>query len=90
MSVEIQIGEIRGEQKAQGEKLDRVLDGMERIIPVLATHAEKHRDFEENWQPKIEEHEKKVNWVIGAFKVVSALFTSIGVIAGIVMAWFHG
>lgn len=77
--IEERLGELTASVRAQNESLERVVD----LIPVVATHEQRHDDFDENWKPLIKDHEKRINWVVGAFKVLGAIGTSLGVIAGI-------
>lgn len=84
--VEEKLGELAGAVDAMNQNVQSVV----KLIPVVAVHESKLTEFEKNWQPKIEEHDQKINWVIGGLKVIGAIMTALGVIAGVLAGWFNG
>ncbi len=79
MSLEKEIGALTEAVKNQNE----VTKDLTKLIPVVAVHQEKHDDFEENWKPKIEQHEKNFNRMGGIVAVLSVLGG--GIVQGVIL-----
>lgn len=80
--VEEKLGELTGAVNAQKESLDKVID----LIPVVAVHEERLDNIDKDITPKVHEHEKKINFVIGGAAVLgflgSGLFKIIEALGG--------
>ena len=87
MSLEQQVGQLMGHAEAQNKKLDRVVDGMEKIIPVLATHEEKHKDLDNLWIPQIKDTTAKFDRLDGAFKLACYIGSAVVAVAGILVVF---
>lgn len=79
-----QVGELIGHVKGQNDKIDRVLD----LIPVVAKHEEKHKDFEENWLPLIKDSDKQITRLFSALKWTGSILGGCATLAGIIVAFF--
>lgn len=79
-----QVGELIGLVKGQNDKIDRVTD----LIPVVAKHEEKHKDFEENWLPVIKDSEKQITRLFSALKWTGTLLGGGATLIGIIVGFF--
>ena len=84
--IEEKIGEQTGAINALTDSVREVT----KLIPVVAVHENRLDDIEKNVVPKVDEHERKFNLVLGAATVLGFLGSGLFKILDTAGAWFGG